>query len=250
LSEPSPGYRGVMLIISHRGTCQRAPENSIEAFEKAIQIACDRIELDLQLALDGTIWIHHDDELFALTGKDQRISRMTSQELTQVRLSNGETLPSLDQVLEQILPRIELNLEIKGSGERLASLAAQKVMATGHHDKVIFSSFSKEPLSLLQRDYPGLNRALLLEKTTPLPLTMGELGCRIIHPDIDMVDQNFMDQANRHGWTVIPWASMKSQEDYRRYLLWEELHHLGIHGLCTNYPEELLSFKRKGFTRG
>ncbi len=99
-------------IIGHRGVRVGAVENTFEAYEMAIEQKADMIELDVHLSKDGYIVIYHDFKI-PYEGKKVAIADSTLEELHQIRFSNGETLPLLSDVLENIFPRIPLNIEIK-----------------------------------------------------------------------------------------------------------------------------------------
>lgn len=240
-----------MLVIAHRGNHQVAPENSWAAFESAIAIGSDRIELDLQLSKDNEIFIIHDDDLSHCTKSSGRVSEMTAKELASVRLKNDEPIPRLEDLLKHILPQIELNLEIKGDRPELAEIAAKLVERCSFAHKVIFSSFCVKPLEHLRDNYPLLKRAVLWGYDTFLSagphfmaphLFMNHCQTNIIHPQIDLIDKIFMEQAHRRNWQVFGWAGMKSMEDYKRPVIWQNLKEMGVHGLCTNYPQEMRQY--------
>lgn len=81
------------LIIAHRGACLEAPENTLAAFEKAIDAHADMLEFDVRRAPDGTLVISHD----AVRG-------------------SGADLPTLDETLRITKGRIQLDVELKESG--------------------------------------------------------------------------------------------------------------------------------------
>lgn len=61
-----------MLVIAHRGACAFAPENTIEAIEKAAQAGADAVEFDVQVAADGAVMVFHDDDLLRCTDAEVR----------------------------------------------------------------------------------------------------------------------------------------------------------------------------------
>lgn len=240
-----------MLVIAHRGANREGLENSWDAYEKAIAGGSDRIELDIQLTRDGHAVIMHDDSLLRMTGVQNRCSMLTRDELTELRLVNGEKIPFLDEVVERLLPRIELNIEIKGAsgaGEVLADVVAKVLGKHSLRDKIIVSCFHAEPLVRLYQREPELRRACLWNMTDtfswPYFATLAPqvflTKCRtnILHPHIGLVTDNLMDQANARGWMVYAWAEMVGEERDREGL-WANLKTLGVHGLCTNYPRQL-----------
>lgn len=236
-----------MLVIAHRGANREAIENSWSAFDLAMQGGAVRIELDVQLSKDGHAVVFHDDALGPMLGGSALISQMNRHDIEALKLPNGEPIPFLDQVVQRLLPRVELNIEIKGPREALAAHVAQVLDGHPHAEHVIVSSFHAEPLLWLKTHSPALQRACLLGSDTfswPFFAIMApqvfleKIGTRIVHPYVDWVTENFMDQANARGWQVFPWVSMAGEESDREGL-WTSLKTLGVHGLCTNYPRQL-----------
>jgi len=235
-----------MEVIAHRGCNREALENSWDAFDRAISCGSQRIELDLQLTADGDVVINHDDSLLKTTGVDASISRLTRREIAKIPLKNGEPIPFLDEVLERLLPRIELNLELKGNSPELASRVAAQVARLDLVSKIIISAFEAPPLLRLLDEAPHVRRACLWGRdsfTWPYFATfapnifLDTCQTNILHPDVRMVDANLMDQAHARGWIVYPWVPMAGEEDNKEDL-WAWLKTLGVHGLCTNYPRQ------------
>lgn len=239
-----------MLVIAHRGANREALENSFSAFEKAVDGGATRIELDVLMSRDGHGVINHDDDIVRTTGRMGRISQLTRAELKQVRLVNGEPMPFLDEVVERFLPRVELNIEIKGPSEACARYVAGLVGDHRRLSSVIVSSFCAEPLVWIKNNAPQIKRACLWSRDTfqwPFFSTMApqvfleKAGTDVLHPHVGLVDANLMDQARARGWTVYAWVPMAGEE-HDRERLWTHLKTVGLHGLCTNYPRQLRSW--------
>lgn len=235
-----------MLVIAHRGANREAIENSWSAFDLAIQGGATRIELDVQLSKDGHAVVFHDDEMGGIIGRPALISEMTRADIEVLRLPNLEPIPFLDEVIYRLLPKVELNIEIKGPREPLAERVADLLNGNPQSEKVIISSFHAEPLVWIRNHAPQLQRACLLGSDTftwPFFSVMAPqvfaalVATQIVHPHVDWVTENFMDQAVARGWKVYPWVSMAGEEVDREGL-WTSLKTLGIHGLCTNYPRQ------------
>ncbi len=159
-----------MLVIAHRGNNKEALENSRDAYEKAIACGARRIELDVQLTRDGHAVINHDDSLFHTTGKHLYCSQLDRKQLSAIQLHNGEALPFLDEVIERFLPRIELNIEIKGNNPRLASATSKVLKGNPYREKLIISCFSPEPLLYMRDHDSDLKRACLVgDDAVPWP---------------------------------------------------------------------------------
>ncbi len=236
-----------MLVIAHRGANKEALENSWSAYERAVDIGAQRIELDVHLSADGEVVINHDDSLIHTTGKDLYFSKLTAAEIRKLKLLNGEPIPFLAEVIERLLPNIELNIEIKGKSTDLANAVAKLVRNHPKREKIIISCFYAAPLVWLKDHCPETQRACLWSSdsfewpffsTLAPPVFMEKTGSKILHPLSTLVTENLMDQARARGWRVYPWTTMVG-EDHDRESQWTILKTLGIDGLCTNYPREL-----------
>ena len=236
-----------MIVIGHRGANREALENSWSAFEAAIDGGATRLELDVQLSRDGQPVVMHDDSLLKTCHHDALISELDLAEILAIRLANGELIPLLDEVVEKLLPRVELNIEIKGARTDLASCVAQRVGKHPLREKVIVSCFHIEPLEWFRDHCDSIQRACLLAAdhwnwprfASHSPLNFLHLvNAHILHPEINLIDENFMDQAQSREVEVFTWASMMGEEKDREGI-WAVLKTFQVDGHCTNYPRQL-----------
>ena len=101
--------------IAHRGLFNNKdiPENSIAAFEKAVQNKF-AIEMDVQMTKDGVLVVFHDDDMFRMTGLKGDIREKTYDEIKDLRLlETDERIPTFQQFLECINGKTQLVIEIK-----------------------------------------------------------------------------------------------------------------------------------------
>src|SRR5258707_2667299 len=96
------------LVIAHRGSSAYELENSLAAFRAAGRMGADGVELDVHATVDGTLFVHHDAEL-----DGHAIPRLTTVQAAELRLANGEPLPTLEQALQAIGPRLQVFIEVK-----------------------------------------------------------------------------------------------------------------------------------------
>ena len=110
-------------LIAHRGFCSEAPENSIPAFEKAIESKFYGIECDIWKTLDGEFMVSHDGDLNRMFGYDFQISTLTAEQIKKYFMINGShvdfydnlTMPTLDEYLKVMKKDKEVHpfIEIK-----------------------------------------------------------------------------------------------------------------------------------------
>lgn len=94
------------LIIAHRGDSTHAPENTLSAFRRAVEVGADGVEFDVQLAKDGVPVVIHDYDLKRTAGRDERVADLTSRQLREsdagswfAREFADEYVPSLEETL-------------------------------------------------------------------------------------------------------------------------------------------------------
>src|SRR5262245_64546483 len=106
-----------MLVVGHRGASDRAPENTMAAFEAAIAIGVDAIELDVHSSRDGHLVVIHDQNLARTTSGQGLVHEHSLAELKALdaggwfdRAFAGERIPAFEEVLERIGPRVPLQV--------------------------------------------------------------------------------------------------------------------------------------------
>ena len=140
-------------IIASRGYSGVAPENTLDAFSKAVDIGADMIELDVQKTADGELVVFHDSELIRITGVEGVLADWTYEQLQALDAGNGEHIPTLSQVLQLIQPtNLEIYLELKdiGESEDFAVSVAQMVQEIQMQDRVIFASSNYQYLQQIK----------------------------------------------------------------------------------------------------
>lgn len=111
-------------ITAHRGSSMGAPENTMVAVQMAIDNKADYTEIDVQETKDGGIVLTHDTNLVRVTGVDVNVYELTTEEVTAMDAGSwfsekfkGETIPTLEQVMDASKGKIKLNIELKGHKE-------------------------------------------------------------------------------------------------------------------------------------
>lgn len=140
-----------MEIIAHRGASFDAPENSLDAVERAIAQGADRIEIDVHLSRDGVAFVSHDDTTERCGDRALAIATSSAAALREVQLANGEPLPTLAALCERVAGRAELDVELKAAGPRVAEVAVSELRAAGLLESALFTSFDGPTLRAVRR---------------------------------------------------------------------------------------------------
>jgi len=238
-------------IFAHRGASAHAPENTLAAFNLAVEYGADGIELDVKLSSDGQVVIVHDPSLDRTTGTQGLVKDMTLNELRALDAGSffsdefkGEKIPTLAEVFEALGKKTFINVELTNYTTRrdhLVETVCMLVKRFGLQNRVFFSSFIGSNLSKVRIYLPNAPTGLLA-----LPGILGawhrSFGLAFgkydaLHPSLKNTTQQqiyFVHRLKRriHVWTV------NKEQDMHRLFKW------GIDGIFTDDPQ--LAVKVRG----
>lgn len=215
-------------IIAHRGANREAPENTLPAFQRALEIGVQGIELDVHLTRDGMPVVHHDPEL---PGKLRDGSGTPIASLEMSELRNWSPAPTLDEVLYLVDGRCRLYVEIKAAAavgpvvERLKQRRSWCALHSFDHRVV-------ERARLL--DAGLMTGILLVSYLVDIAGAMRAARARDVWQQADFIDRELVDRVHVQGGRVIAWTV---NEVDRACALVE----IGVDAICSDTPRELLA---------
>ncbi len=225
-------------IIAHQGYSSEFPENTLAAFEGALDIGVDYIELDVQLTKDGQAVIFHDDDLKRITGVEGRVSEYTYDELRGLDAGSwfsssfaGERIPSLREALELISSsECSVYLELKYIGEGdggFEETVLDMVKECGMLEKCVFASFKYEYLLHLKELDSGV--AILYNTVSGKATLPDEFPADYYGISVESVTEDTISAVHKAGkqafvWTANTPAQMQNVQD------------MGADGIVTNCP--------------
>lgn len=236
------------LRIAHRGASGAglAPENTLAAFERAIEIGVDILEVDVHATVDGQIVAVHDSTLDRTT--DGRGS-VRDQSLDQIRRVDagswfaddfrGERVPTLQEVLELARHRALVLIEVKA--DFIAERILHIVDSMGATSQVIIQSFNPQNVQRTRLLDPSIPTALLVGKlpTTPSRVRARRLVKQVLRAGANALSiwhatltPPLLEEMRKRGIAV--WAWTVDQE-----IIMRDLALMGIQGIITNYPDLL-----------
>jgi glycerophosphoryl diester phosphodiesterase len=218
---PSP------TIIAHRGASKEAPENTLAAFARALELGADGIELDVHKTVDDVVVVHHDPVPRPATGENdlawKPFSAMTVAEVQRLR-PGDQAIPTLKEVLDLIGDRATIFCELKGAGvvELAAPLLARHAGPTAMH------SFDHRAIQRAGDLAPRIPRGILVVSRlvdTPHALTSANASTLWVHRE--HVDAALVQEVHLCGKTVIVWTANDPLDITR-------LASLGVDGICSD----------------
>jgi len=231
------------LIIAHRGASAYAPENTLSAFKKAIELGTDGIELDVHLSKDGEVVVIHDFTVDRTSNGTGRVSQMPLKELKALDFGSwfldkyrNERIPLLREVLE-LLQGWDglLNIEIKRNRLEGCSPIEEKVLdlldTYGFAEKTIISSFDHYSLMKVNEIEPSMRICPLYIADLFKPWEYaGMLNAFAIHPHYHTVTPDLVKQCHEHNINVNPYT-VDCPEHIRLMI------DAGVDGIITDVPD-------------
>jgi len=230
------------IIFAHRGASAYAPENTLAAFELAVQQGAQAIELDAKLSADGLVIVIHDQSVDRTTEGVGKVVEMPFSAMRELDAGisfsekfRGERIPALDEVFEAVGKRILINVELTNYATPFDALVPKVVELVKRHaleKRVLFSSFFPHNLRRACRLLPKVPRGLLT--------WAGWMGAwsrtfswfapyQALHPYTTSVNARLVQRFHAAGRRVYVWT-VNDEVDMRR------LFALGVDGIFTDDP--------------
>jgi glycerophosphoryl diester phosphodiesterase len=233
------------FIEAHRGDSSHAPENTLAAFQRAIRLGADSIELDIHPAKDGTLMIIHDETVDRTTDGRGRVGDMSVEELLHLDAGakfspafSGERIPRLTDVLELVANSgIQLNVEIKSSprGLDVPRALVAHLRRFGNPGGFIVSSFDLKCLLDVRAIAPEFPLALIGHAPGILDLAEKH-HLPWIHADQTEANGKIIARAHALAIRVNVWTV----DDPASFPRWKAV---GVDKICTNRPASMLEAK-------
>lgn len=241
-----------MKIWAHRGCSQRYPENTMLAFEKAMNLGgLTGIELDIQLTKDGEIVVIHDERVDRTTEGIGCVKNYTLKELKRLHIYADENktqhIPTIEEVLDLAGPNLKsgmkLNIELKnsiypypGMEEKIVEIVQKRSL----ENAVVYSTFYAKSLERLKTLDSRAELAILDGKVSNcLYKLKGGCGAVAVHPFWRGID---VSSEELKGFTVRAWMDghLYPEKPTGTKLDLMKLEQQGITDIILNEPEKYL----------
>lgn len=236
------------LILAHRGARAVQPENTIAAFETAVSLGADGVELDVHRSADGELLVDHD-------GRHDELGPLTDQPFAIIR-ATAPSIPTLREVFAAIGDTV-INVEIKNLpgdpgwdttdeiADRVVAYIDQYVVDEAARARLIVSSFNLDTIDRVHALAPDLTTGFLSLETfdsfDALRLA-SDRGHRALHPHVNAlagdVAVRLCATANQLGVAINPWT-VNDPIEMRR------LANAGVNALITDVPDVAASALRQ-----
>lgn len=220
-------------VIAHRGywKCENSAQNSLASLKKAAEINTYGSEFDVQMTSDSILVVNHDDDI-----EGHQIAKTPYNTIKDIKLKNGETLPTLEKYLKEgkNLSKIKLILEIKPSindsfENELTKRTVDMIKRYKLQKKVEFISFSMNVCEQLVKLTPKSHIAYLGGDVEPKDLRSKGMDGFDYEEGIVLKNPQWIEQAHKLGMKVNVWTV--NNEDKMKKLI-----NLKVDYITTNYP--------------
>lgn len=231
------GKANSIVTIAHRGASALEPENTLAAFEKAISLGVDAIELDVYCCASGEIVVIHDKKVNRTTNGTGYVEQLTLNELKKLDAGNNQKIPTLEEVFELVNRRCIINIELKGkqTEQAVADLIQTFVLKKGwNYSHFLVSSFDHHKLQRFNTILPDAPIAMILGNK---PLDYAEctekLPVKVLCVYLDFVDEQFIADAHARGVKLYTYV-VNNEDDFVL------LKKMRIDGIFSDFPEKLI----------
>jgi glycerophosphoryl diester phosphodiesterase len=210
------------LILGHRGSPKRFPENTLASFEETLRAGADGFETDLRLLFDRTAVLFHDDDLH-----EEQIESLTFTECAE----RGAVIERLSD-LGQFAGRGMMVLEVKRA--RWEETILEQVR---DWPNIVIASFDHSVVAELHRRAPTIPLGITFYGTiVDVADYAARIGASWCFPKYRYVDAEMVASCHERGIKVMPWTANRKHE-------WERLREVGCDGVITDYPAEAVAWR-------
>jgi glycerophosphoryl diester phosphodiesterase len=235
--------------VAHRGASGNYPENTLIAFQKALEIGVDEIELDLYLTKDGHLIIMHDSTVDRTTDGTGAISDLTLAEIKALDAGGvfgeqfrGERVPTWEEALELVQGKVGLNVHLKEGGNPDGDYERKvaKALIDFHMVEDSILTCSDASVGIFADIDSRIECRIFRANRTPEEYIRKsvEMGLRTMQPGRDITTRDFIQKAHAAGRIVHVFYA-DTPEDMCAYI------EIGVDGILTNYPERLKAILTK-----
>jgi len=225
--------------FSHRGGSIEHHENTMNAFEKSINLGYEYIETDVRHTKDNKLVIFHDDDLRRICNLNIKISEIDFEELKKIKIFENHSIPLLDDAIHQ-WPDTNFNIDPKS--DKASYLLLDELKKQKDLDRFCVGSFNSERLKIVRDGFNNnICTSMSQEEVIKLffykifSLRESDIPCLQIpmyFHGVKIVTQKLVDHVHNtnkkiHIWTIDNEAEM------------QELIDLGVDGIMTDRPRKL-----------
>ncbi|MCH7850357.1 MAG: glycerophosphodiester phosphodiesterase [Nanoarchaeota archaeon] len=196
----------MVLKIAHKGASKYAPENTLEAFNKATKLNVDIVEFDVHLTKDKKVVIMHDHNIKNATGESGWIKNLTLKELKKFHEPNGESVPMLQEVIDILRKYVICKIDIKDKSMHKYIL---KIIKNNKLKNVIITCDYHSVIGEIKKSNPEIKCAVggVRDKSVKKAIRDAlRVKADIIDANYLIVTKKLIDEAHKNGLEINAWT--------------------------------------------
>ena len=225
-----------ILKIAHRGAKAYEPENTLQAFQKALDLNSDGIELDVHLSSDEHIIVIHDETIDRTTNGKGLVNTFSLAELKSFLIDEKYQIPTLNEVFDLVDKKCLINIELKGLGtaSKVVTLIEEYIAKKNwSYNHFIISSFDWNLLQETSNLNSKISIGILTEENLDTALAFAEtIKARAIHPDFQLLNKENVQEIQEKGFLVFPWT-VNTEEDILK------IKNYKVNGIISDNPDKI-----------
>ena len=239
-----------ILVWAHRGASGIVPENTLQAFAKAVELGADGVELDIQMSADGEIVVIHDEMVDRTSDGKGWVKDFTLEQLRQLDVSYGHKelghvcIPTMREVFELLKPtELTINIELKTGILDYPGMEEKILIMTREYafeDRVIYSSFNHYSVLRMKAIDPSIKCGMLEESwLINAGAYVASTGVECFRPFFKNMTPENVAEVKSHGLEINTWT-VNEEEDIR------EMFRVGVDSVIGNYPDLVNKIRNNG----
>ena len=227
-----------ILVVGHRGAMGHALENTIESVKKAIELNVDGIEIDVFKSKTGELVVYHDPFLSRLSNSNAFIEQISLDSIKKIKLLGGQSIPTLNEVIEIIPENIFLNIELKGEN---TAIETNKVIieyinrSNFTPSSFIVSSFRWDELVEFRNTNKDVPIAILVDSLYKIDIAIKlakEINAFAINPNNEFLTKEIVKKVQSLNIKVYPYT-INDLSSIKR------MKSMGVDAIITDFPERI-----------
>ena len=222
-----------MMIMGHRGAAALEPENTLRSIERAVEIGVDAVEIDVRLSKDRELVVIHDSTVDRTTNGSGPVSGYSLDDLKKLDAGGGQTIPTLQEVMELIGHKVKLVIELKE--EETERMVVELIKRNNLDDNVYVISFWHELVKTVKVIESCIKTGVLLVGCPVDTCVASQASADALVMKYNFVNRHFVEMVHKDGLKVFVW----NIDD--RYLL-KPYVDMGVDGIGSNDPRVLVEY--------
>ena len=222
----------MVLKIAHKGASDYAPENTLEAFRKAIKLNVNIVEFDVHLTKDNKVVVMHDDNIRRTTDGKGLIKNLTFKELRKFHELNGESVPTLQEVIDILKGHVICKVDIKD--ESIYKDVIKIVIKNDLKNFIITCDYHSviKKIKQINSNIKCAIGGVKDKSVRKVILDALNVKADIIDANYSIITKEFIEESHKNGLEVHVWTV----DDPK---LMKKMIKLGVDGITSNYADKI-----------